>query len=503
MILVVDHGIRNVRTYLFDAAGKYIDQSVANIVFEKIILANSSQPRRDGAVAAAIKDFDVLKEFISAATIATFVDIPFALLFIFALLYLTGWVCLVPVISIIALVVTGYIAHIRMKSFSKEMQAESQSKQATIIEALQNKDLICAMDAGGLFKGRWESAIELQAESQNRSKEISSGAMNFVQLIGQLNQILVLSVGAALAFKNIIGMGTLVAASIMASRAIAPFSQVVSLLSRLSQVMQSYRALDAMILESDQRVSAMTPVNIDISELKPVLSLKQLSLQYPNAKQPVLLNLNLELSMSMVVAVLGKSGAGKSTMLRLISGLTLPSSGDILIDGVNLKSFAQDLRKKRFSFAMQDPMIFSGTLLENITLSSEPPDSKRLMQVISVCCLEDLIGTLSDGLASKVRERGQDFSGGQRQLISIARALYRDVDFYFFDEPTSSLDPATEAKLIHNLQLFLANKAVLFSTHKPKPLDISTHCLVLESGRVTYYDQTSVVLARLNQATNK
>jgi len=152
---------------------------------------------------------------------------------------------------------------------------------------------------------------------------------------------------------------------------------------------------------------------------------------------------------------------------------------------------------------MQDPMIFSGTLLENITLSSEPPDSKRLMQVISVCCLEDLIGTLSDGLASKVRERGQDFSGGQRQLISIARALYRDVDFYFFDEPTSSLDPATEAKLIHNLQLFLANKAVLFSTHKPKPLDISTHCLVLESGRVTYYDQTSVVLARLNQATNK
>ncbi len=503
LILVVDHGIRNVRTYLFDAAGKYIDQSVANIVFEKIILANSSQPRRDGAVAAAIKDFDVLKEFISAATIATFVDIPFALLFIFALLYLTGWVCLVPVISIIALVVTGYIAHIRMKSFSKEMQAESQSKQATIIEALQNKDLICAMDAGGLFKGRWESAIELQAESQNRSKEISSGAMNFVQLIGQLNQILVLSVGAALAFKNIIGMGTLVAASIMASRAIAPFSQVVSLLSRLSQVMQSYRALDAMILESDQRVSAMTPVNIDISELKPVLSLKQLSLQYPNAKQPVLLNLNLELSMSMVVAVLGKSGAGKSTMLRLISGLTLPSSGDILIDGVNLKSFAQDLRKKRFSFAMQDPMIFSGTLLENITLSSEPPDSKRLMQVISVCCLEDLIGTLSDGLASKVRERGQDFSGGQRQLISIARALYRDVDFYFFDEPTSSLDPATEAKLIHNLQLFLANKAVLFSTHKPKPLDISTHCLVLESGRVTYYDQTSVVLARLNQATNK
>jgi ATP-binding cassette subfamily C protein LapB len=503
LILAVDYGIRNVRTYLFDAAGKHIDQSVANIVFEKIILANSSQPRRDGAVAAAIKDFDVLKEFISSATIATFVDIPFAVLFVFALFYLTGWLCLVPVVSIIVLVLTGYIAHTRMKSFSQEMQAESQSKQATIIEALQNKDLICAMDAGGLFKGRWERAIELQAESQNRSKDISSGAMNFVQLIGQLNQIVVLSLGAALAFQNIIGIGALVAASIMASRAIAPFSQVVSLLSRLSQVMQSYRALDAMISESDQRTAAMSPVNIDILELKPVLQLKQLSLQYPNAKQPVLMNLNLELSLGMVVVVLGKSGAGKSTMLRLISGLTPPSAGDVLIDGVNLKSFSQEVRNKRFSIAMQDPMIFSGTLLENITLSTETPDSKRLMQVISVCCLEDLIGTLSDGLASKVRERGQDFSGGQRQLISIARALYRDVDFYFFDEPTSSLDPATEAKLIHNLQVFLGNKAVLFSTHKPKPLDISTHCLVLESGRVAYFDQTSVVLARLNQASTK
>ena len=503
LILAVDYGIRNVRTYLFDAAGKHIDQSVANIVFEKIILANSSQPRRDGAVAAAIKDFDVLKEFISSATIATFVDIPFAVLFVFALFYLTGWLCLVPVVSIIVLVLTGYIAHTRMKSFSQEMQAESQSKQATIIEALQNKDLICAMDAGGLFKGRWERAIELQAESQNRSKDISSGAMNFVQLIGQLNQIVVLSLVAALAFQNIIGIGALVAASIMASRAIAPFSQVVSLLSRLSQVMQSYRALDAMISESDQRTAAMSPVNIDILELKPVLQLKQLSLQYPNAKQPVLMNLNLELSLGMVVVVLGKSGAGKSTMLRLISGLTSPSAGDVLIDGVNLKSFSQEVRNKRFSIAMQDPMIFSGTLLENITLSTETPDSKRLMQVISVCCLEDLIGTLSDGLASKVRERGQDFSGGQRQLISIARALYRDVDFYFFDEPTSSLDPATEAKLIHNLQVFLGNKAVLFSTHKPKPLDISTHCLVLESGRVAYFDQTSVVLARLNQASTK
>jgi len=502
LLLILDYLIRAVRSALLDLAGRQIDQVVASEVFENIILRARGESRQDGAVAAAIREFDTIKEFISAATITTFVDLPFSILFLLALFYLASYVAFIPLTAIGLLLLMGYMGHRKMTAMSKATQKESQNKQATIIESLQNRDLISAMDAGGLFFQRWKQSVMAQAEAQHAHRDVSNQAMNRVQFLTQTSQILVLSFGAYLAFQKQLGTGALVASSILASRALAPYSQVVSLLSRLSQVVQSYKVLDSMIHEK-KAAQPVVQSPVDIHGLRPILQIQNVVFQYPASPQPILNRINLQIAPPYKIAILGKSGAGKTTLLKIFAGLQSPTHGDILFDGLNLNSFAHNDRNQRMSFAFQDAMLFSGTLLQNITLGVEPVNTERMMRLIDVCVLTDFIKGLPDGLNTRVLERGGGFSGGQRQLISLCRALYRDADFYFFDEPTSSLDPNTESLLLKNLTDFLKDKAVLFSTHKPKPLELSTHCLVIDQGKVSMFDQTDEVMRKLNDAARK
>ena len=500
LFLILDFMVRGIKTSLLDAANKEIDFKLNEIVFSKILARAGHQKMNDAEIASSVRDFDSFKEFLGAATLSTFVDIPFALIFIFVLFFIHPLASIVPATAIFALIFIGFLGYQRTKILAGSLNDMRRRRHSSLIEMLGVKDLVAGLDVSSFFRSRWSESVENQAEKSQASKEILNNATNSVQLITQFSQVIILSVGALLSINGQIGTGALVAMSILAMRALSPFSQVVHLLSKLESAILSYKVIDVILKYTNQvDFCRLTVDTIDPNHLLPSISMKGIYFQYQGQAKPTLLGVDFAIGGNQKLAILGKSGSGKTTLVRILAGLDSSIRGEVLYGGVKIDTMTPTVRAKLMSSCFQDPLLFAGTVLENICLDSKAHDTRRLMEVIKVCCLEEIVAQLKDGLNHEIRQRGSGLSGGEKQLIALARTLYRDVPLYVLDEPSSHLDPSTEQALVMNLKSFFRSKTVIFTSHKPKMLDLSTHCLVLDSGKVKFFGSSSTLIPSPSQ----
>lgn len=496
LFLFLDYLIRRLKTGLLDQANQEIDVQLTETIFREVISKQKAQKMSDGEVASAVKDFDSFKEFLGAATLSTFVDIPFAILFIAVLFLIAPIAALVPLVSILVLTLIGLLGYWKSQEVTSELNEVKRSRHSALIEVLGIKDLLSSLHSSDFFHRSWSASSISQAEKNRQSKEVLNEATNRVQLVTSVSQVVVLSTGALLAMQGQIGTGALVAISIISMRALAPFSQVVSLLSRLESALQSFKTLDAIIGNTDAASEMkLNETQVDPKKLPASVDVRTVSFQFAGQQKATLLNVSFKIEAGSKLAVLGKTGSGKTSLLRIIIGVQDSSRGEVLYGGLRFDTLSSSARAQVMACCFQDPLLFSGTLLENIALGKTDGQTGRLFDVLSICALEGLVSGFKEGLNHRIHQRGQGLSGGERQLIALARTLYRDVPVYLLDEPSSHLDPNTEALIVENLKAFLKEKTVIFTTHKPKFLDISSHCLVLDEGRVKKFGPTAAMLA--------
>lgn len=497
LILTLDYFVRQVRSQFLDIAGKNIDQIISEKLFKEIILkAVSTENNNSGTSASIVREFDNLKEFLASATITTFVDIPFSILFLLMIYSLSGALVIVPVISIIVLLAIGVSSHRLMKHSSQTLQGLNHGKQSIMFECLNAKETINCLGKNDFFMDKWKSALEQQISHTLKSKSLSNRATNYVNLITQSNQIALISVGVLVTSLT----GSLVAATLMAGRAIAPFSQVVNLLTRLSQAIESYKTISK-VLAQDSKASSQGVV--DATALHGNIEFENISVTYPQGKTTSIDQISLKIEKGDRVAILGKTGSGKTTLLRSLLGLVNISHGHIRMDGIDINDINRESLLAKFGVLLQETHLFNDTIAKNITLKSGLVDGESILKACQYSSFIDTLKDLPDGLNTQIGESGKKLSGGQRRLLALTRMIYEEKSHIIMDEPTSGLDPTTENQVLDSLLPLLQDKTVIFVTHRPAPLKLSTKIAIIDKGKLIAFGPRDQILASLQRNANQ
>ena len=281
-------------------------------------------------------------------------------------------------------------------------------------------------------------------------------------------------------------MGAMIAAVILAGRALAPLTQLASAMSRANAARQAYRSIDALM--QDQSAAAVTDTaagqRLSRPHLRGEIELKNVSYSFPGATQPIIRNLSLKIPEGQHVAILGRMGSGKTTLARLICGLIQPTEGSILIDGVDLRQIDRSDLRRNVGVMLQETWLFSGTLRENIQMGYFEYDDAHILRTAQLAGVDDFVAGHPQGYDMPIRERGEGLSGGQRQSINLARALLHSPSLVVMDEPTSSLDSASEKVLLDRLRGWLSGRTFVAVTHRNTGLTLCDRGLVMDKGAV-------------------
>jgi ATP-binding cassette subfamily C protein LapB len=277
-------------------------------------------------------------------------------------------------------------------------------------------------------------------------------------------------------------MGGLIAIVILTGRTLAPMGQVASLMTNYEDTKTSYETLNDIISQPSERPEGKKFV--ERPDFSGHIEFVDVTFSYPNTEVPALKNISFVINPGEHVAIIGRIGSGKSTIAKLILGLYEPDSGQILIDGIDIKQIDPADLRKHMSYVSQDVMLFRGTVKDNITYRATHASDAAMIRAAQISGTAEFIKKHPKGYEMPIGERGQGLSGGQKQSIGIARAFLLDSPIMLMDEPSNAMDQITEAKLLNSLEVNLKNKTSLIVTQKMTLLKIVDRVIVMNEGKI-------------------
>jgi ATP-binding cassette subfamily C protein LapB len=480
-----DFIIKSLRAQFIDKAGKGADIKMSRMIFDKILnLKLDTRQRKSGAMATIVREFDTLREFFTSATLVAVVDLPFIFFFIWVIYLIAGPLALIPLIAVPIVISTGLIIQPFLARIAAGTMETSMSKQAVLIETLNGLETVQATGSGRLMRKRFEDATLSQSDFGLKNRFLSQFAINSAGSIQQLAQIAIIFFGVFLIQSKTITMGGLIATSILSGRALAPLTQLASALSRANNAKQAYRLVDSLMREHKIDDGANSGQRLSRPQLSGEIELKNVSYGFPGAQSLIVRNLSLKIPAGQHVAILGKMGSGKSTLARLMAGLLLPTEGSILIDGIEMRQIDQSDIRRNMGVMLQETWLFSGSLRENIQMGYYEYDDAHILNVAKLSGVDDFVSGHPQGYDLLLRERGEGLSGGQRQSINLARALLHSPNMLILDEPTSSMDNATEQSVLERLANWMSGRTLIAVTHRNTVLSLCDRVLVMDKGAV-------------------
>jgi ATP-binding cassette subfamily C protein LapB len=482
--LAFDFIIKTLRAQFVDKAGKRADGRMSRLIFDKILnMRLDNRRQKSGAMASIVREFDTLREFFTSATLVAVVDLPFIFLFIWVISLIAGPLALVPLIAVPLVILSGLVIQPFLARIAESSMQTNMSKQSVLVETLNGLETVQATGSGRLMRRRFEEASDAQSELGLKNRMLSNFAINSAASVQQLAQIATIFYGVFLIQDGTITMGAMIAAVILGGRTLAPLSQLASAMSRANGARQAYRSLSA-VMNDDADQQNLTRSRLSRPHLSGSIEFKNVSYTFPGASSPIIRNLSLKIPAGQKVAIVGRMGSGKSTMSRLISGLIEPSEGAVLIDGVDLRQIDKSDVRRNVGVMLQETWLFSGTVKENLQMGFYEYDDAHLLNIAKLSGVDDFVASHPQGYDMELRERGEGLSGGQRQSINLARALLHDPNLLVLDEPTSSMDTATEKSVIGRLKAWAGARTLVMVTHRNTLLELADRVLVMDQGAV-------------------
>jgi ATP-binding cassette, subfamily C, bacterial LapB len=500
MALAFDLTARLLRAHLIDVAGRKADLIIGSALFRHTLgIRMEHRPDSSGAYAHQLAQVELVREFFASASLATLSDVPFVALFVamaFVIGGPLGWVLVVaiPLILLIATVIQGALR----RAMAANMQQHA-DLHGVLVEAVDGMEDLKAAGAQGRFVRHYEQTTAAAADSALRSRRISSWVMSLSGMWQQIVTLCMLVLGVYLIDAKVITGGAMIGAVMFSSRAIAPLQSVVMLAMRYQGARAAMQSLNIIMAQPVERDAARGYV--PRLEFSGRIGLQQVAFAYPHeggAGPRVLNGVNLRFGAGERVAILGRIGSGKSTVLRLLAGLYLPIEGMVEADGIDLRQIDPADYRARVGFVSQDPRLFSGTLRENVLLDRPAADPARLSDVAALTGLDRLVAAHPLGWELPVGEAGALLSGGQRQLVALARCLVTRPRILLMDEPTSSMDAQSEVAFLKRLKAAAGDCTLVMVTHRPAVLDLVSRVVVVDAGRVVMDGPRDRVLAALS-----
>lgn len=483
LALGFDFLIKTLRGSFIDRAGQRADARMSRLIFDKLLSMHlDKRKEKSGALASVVREFETLREFFTSATLVAVVDLPFIFFFVWVIWMISGPLAFVPLIAVPLVILTGVVIQPLLARIASGAMETGMSKQAVLVETLNGLETVQATGSGRLMRKRFEEAAASQSELGLKNRLLSQFAINSAASVQQLAQIMIIFYGVFLIQDGTVTMGALIAAVILSGRTLAPLTQLASALSRANSARQAYKSLNALMStdedeeENYQRLSR--------PELNGEIEFKNVSYTFPGARSPIIRDLSIKIPAGQKVAVIGRMGSGKSTFARLASGLIQPSEGSILIDGVDLRQIDKSDLRRNIGVMLQETWLFSGTLRENIQMGYFEYDDRHILNIAKISGVDDFVSGHSSGYDLPLKEKGEGLSGGQRQSINLARSLLHEPNLLILDEPTSSMDTATENAVLDRLKFWLKNRTLMVVTHRNSLLRLVDRVLVFDQGAI-------------------
>ena len=498
LVLIFNFVLTTTRAYVVDAASKRVDVQLSAQIMERVLdLRMESRPASVGSFASKLRSFESVRDFIASASLTTLVELPFVLLFLVAIAWVSPWMLIPPVVAIAAILLVSFWAQARMESLTlKTFQASSQ-RNALLVESLTNLEAVKTLNAQSGVQRLWESSTQYIAYMGGKIKFISSGTVNFVQTLQQLVTIAVVVIGVYQVQDASLSMGGIIAASMIAGRCLAPFGQVAGLMMQFHNARTSLNSIDnymKMPVEHEaEREFVSRP------DLRGAIEFRNVSFSYPGSEQASLSGVSFSLRPGERVGIIGRIGSGKTTLEKLVLGLYQPSEGSVLIDGMDARQIDPVDLRRAIGHVPQDPMLFYGSLKHNLLVGAPFADETDMLHAARIAGVDDFAARNPKGYDMLVGERGESLSGGQRQSIAVARALINDPAILLLDEPSSNLDNQSEAQLKRRLEEASQGKTILLVTHRTALLTLVDRLIVIDGGRIVADGAKDQVIEALKQ----
>lgn len=496
VIYVIDVLLKFLRSYFLETAGKKTDIIASSIIFERVMdLRVSSLPRSVGSLANIVKEFESIRGFLASSTITLLIDLPFIFIFLGVITYIAGSIVVIPILTIIVMLIYTYYARTKLVQSIKESYGAGSNKNGVLIESLSSIETLKAIGALGYAQWKWEEATAQIADKSIQTKVISSSITTVTSFLLQLNTVLVIIAGVYQIVDMKLTMGGLIAAVIIASRAIAPMGQVASLLATYEHTKTSFNALDDIMNMPVEhpygKKFIMRP------EYHGKIEFRNVSFTYPQSAKASLNNVSLTINPGEKVAIIGRIGSGKSTIQKLITSLYYADEGSVLIDGIDIKQLDPAELRKNISYVAQETLLFNGTVRENIIYRAPRASDEEIIQAANISGAMNFIQRNPKGFDLPVGEKGSLLSGGQAQAIGIARAILLNCPMILLDEPTNQMDNNSEQHFIKQMKPYLHNKTLILVTHKTSLLELVDRVIVMDEGNIVLDGPKAVVFEKL------
>ncbi len=496
IIYAFDALIRYARTYLLEVAGKKSDIIMSSILFEQTLNLRMDQwPKSMGAFANNLRDFESIRNFFTASTIATLVDLPFAVIFLVVVAYIGGPMVAVPLLTTSILLLFSFLMIKPLRESIEATFEASANKHSHLIESLNNIQTIKTLGASHHSQWVWEESTGEIANKSMRARMLSGSIQVVTNLLVQMNTVVLIIFGIYQIADLQLSLGGLIAVVMLSSRAVAPMGQIAGLITNFEQTQTAYKTLDGLMQQPVERSENKQYVRR--MSFDGAIGLKSVDFCYPEAERLTLSGISLNIKPKEHVGIIGKVGSGKTTITKLMVGLYQPTEGTINIDGIDINQIDPADLRHHIGYLSQDVELMRGSIRDNLVYKDPHIDDDRLLEISRICGVDLFVNRLPLGFDTSVGEQGAWLSGGQRQSIALGRALLLDEPMIILDEPTNSMDNTTESVIRKNLYDYTRDKTLVLVTHKAPMLELVERIVVVDEGRIVMDGPKDKVLKAL------
>lgn len=498
LVLVFNFVLTTARAYVVDTASKRVDVQLSGQIMERVLdLRMESRPASVGAFAANLRSFESVRDFIASASLTTLVDLPFVVLFLLVLAWISPWMVIPAIVAIALVLLVSFVAQARMEKLTVQTFQAASQRNALLVESLTNLEAVKSLNAQSGVQRQWEQSTQFIAYIGGQIKLVSSFTVNFVQTMQQIITVAVVAIGVYLAQDASISMGGIIAASMIAGRCLAPLGQVAGLMMQFHNARTSLKSIDNYMKMPIEHGAEQEYVSRP--QLRGEIEFRGVAFSYPGSEQASLTHLNFRIQAGERVGIIGRIGSGKSTLEKLILGLYQPTEGAVLIDGVDVRQIDPIDLRRSIGHVPQDPMLFYGSLKHNLLVGAPHASEADMLHAARIAGVDEFVAQHPKGYDMTVGERGESLSGGQRQSIAVARALINDPPMLLLDEPSSNLDNQSEAQLKQRLVAASAGKTIVLVTHRTALLELVDRLIVVDAGRIMADGPKEQVIQALRQ----
>lgn len=499
LALIFDAILKSARSSIINITGKQADLTIASRIFSHTLAIDlENRPGSTGQFANHIKEFETVREFFTSSSLVALIDACFIGLFVGVLFIIVGPIAYVPLIAVPVVILINLLVQPALAGSVDQANKESSLRHSVLVESIANVDTIRALNAESAMQQKWERSVAASGAAILQGRYWSTLAQNLTGFVQASVSICIVVWGVYLVNEGLVNMGGLVAAMMLSGRVLAPLSSIANTLTRLRQTIHSYKMLTNLMGLPTERKPNRTYVNSRIQSGS--ISFQKVTFRYPDAAEDSLREVSFEVKPGETIGLIGRVGAGKSTIGRLLAGLYSPSDGAILVDNIDTRQYDPADLRDGVGFLSQDNVLFSGTLRENIMVGRPHAPNEDILRAAYIAGVDEFAASHPHGFDMQVGEGGRLLSGGQKQSVALARMLLRKPRLLFLDEPSSNLDTSSERRLLERLKEYnTPDTTMIISTHRTSLLQLTERLIAVDKGQLVADGPREAVINQLQQ----